>query len=1044
MKLGKILFLFLCIGLLLTSVVFPTVYAVEYPEPDYDYSRPGSYFNTTIAAADLIEHLGFTVSDAEREYLNAYCDFKIHYDRVTSQNIRVTVVDGATKVEAAPYTYTAKNGQSVTWVPVSATLDSGKEVSAVQSGDIYVADFGSVATSSDSTVNVKYRITAPFTVSADEINSFLNLTFNNVAEIKGKIDYYNSFYEANEQAILKYYADCELYEEYLDVKYIYDQKLGIYNEYLAAYKLYEDNLELYNKYLSDLDNYQNIKDTNEKNDEQYKIDKERYDTYVANLAIAEAQLKKLDDAFMKSATYLNRQLLPCMFADLVNEVVAQKDKLTTVFGDKMGNAIDSCAIASDNIRAILKPAGGKAYVDLKTTEEKYSFYVNNYEALRDNIYDLGNSLYTIYSAKKAGQEMPDVMNWASKVLGREDYTERLAIFISQLILLAEALDDSPEALIFNNGKGSQVKSSEIKFYYYDAAGNSYNKAPETIKQLLGDYCDFVVDTNNATPISLVPVPKPTEPTPIPLPDMPDEVKKPTQPIEVANPGNAPTVVEEPIAPTGMPTDSDWLEYRSNEIYQKLALAYSDITERTPVTSPLEYIPETTVSKQLSAEMVTVTFVDTNGNVLETVEVDKNTAATFSKTLPTKAEDISAAYFFSSWVTVDGEAYDLSAVSDNVILYPSFSPVYKEYGTLGRYLDVNIGEQTLTYLPLSHFMDLAKADRLDLRVTGKNAIVEINYSTLNDLKLAGVSYLTVSVDTSNPSAYTCKISARTEHGAAVSTISAVSVSIPCSDPVFGQDCILTEQGSSAPISRNYSAGRLKFSVSLNKQYNLTVKYSITLMSKLVGIVTAPIEAAPGETVTLNCNFPAGKTVELYYVLSDGSEYAITGTEFVMPSGNIQLNARVKDIEYVVTFLIDGKEYSKNFYKYGDKLIVPNAPTKTGDGTYTYKFKGWSPALSDTVTADAVYTAEFESTLIPVAEEKFSWFRFAFYTGITVFSLGIVTLVLFILNKKKVISIKGIFKAIGGLFKGKSEKKSDTVPTPEITDGSKENEQNSREE
>ena len=1036
MKLKRLIFLSICLIMIITSTVLPTVSALGSGEPDYDYSRPGSYFNTTVTAADVIEHLGYTVSDAEREYLNAYCDFKIHYDRVTSQNIRVTVVDGSTQVEATPYTYTARGGESVTWIPVSATLDGGSDTPFAPSSDIYVADFGAVTTDLNSAVSVKYRVLSPFTVSADELNSFLNLAFDNAADIKSKLDTYNSFYTANEQAILKYYSDCELYEQYLDEKFIYDQKLGQYNDYLAEYQRYENNLALYNKYLTDLDEYLRIKENNDSFDanmQKYNAELEKYNKYLADLALMKEQVDNLHDGLMGKITYYDsyRQLHACFFSNLVNKVVDKKDMLNKFVEQK---AIDDCANASARIREIFKPAVGKAYTDLKTQEEKYEFYKNNYEPLRDSILDLTRALHYIYSVDLVRIGIRDVAT--APPYNEEDYTERLAIFIAQLIYFANALSDQPVMTY----KGKDVLDVNTVLQYRDKAGVDHKKSAADI---LGAEKNFVKDTGRATPISVVEVKEPTKPVLETLPPEPTQVSKPAEPIKVQHPGDAPAVVTLPTAPVGMPTAPDWLEFRENEIYKSLALAYEGgaITERPEASAPLEYTPETTVSKNISAEMVTVTFVDMNGNILETVEVDKNTAATFSKTLPTKKEDISATYVFAAWVTVDGEEYDLSSVSADVTLYPSFTPVYKEYGTVGQYLDVNLGDTDLSVLPLAHFTDLAKADRLNLRVTAKNATVELSYSALNDLMTEGVSYLKVNVDTSKAAAYTCKVTAHSESGVQIDAVPSVSVSVPCADATFGQDCVLTEINTDKPLSKNYNAGVLKFFVSLNKQYLISVKYSITFNGNLIGKVTAPTEAMPGDTVNLGINIPLGMEAELYYtLLTDNSKHTISGSSFVMPAGNVHLGAKLTELIYTVKFVSDGKVISEKQYKYGDTVIIPNPPTKVDDGTYNYRFASWSPTVLETVTADANYEAQFEKTLIPVKEDGFSMFNFIFYTAITVFSLGIVTLVLFILNKKKVISIKGMFRAIGGLFKKKTKNSSDTSQTSEntVSDGEKEEE------
>ncbi len=64
-----------------------------------------------------------------------------------------------------------------------------------------------------------------------------------------------------------------------------------------------------------------------------------------------------------------------------------------------------------------------------------------------------------------------------------------------------------------------------------------------------------------------------------------------------------------------------------------------------------------------------------------------------------------------------------------------------------------------------------------------------------------------------------------------------------------------------------------------------------------------------------------------------------------------------VEYTVTFKDwNGDRLSTATYYWGDKVIVPDAPVRAADNTYTYTFAGWDKAVAN-CAGDAVYTATY---------------------------------------------------------------------------------------
>ncbi len=82
--------------------------------------------------------------------------------------------------------------------------------------------------------------------------------------------------------------------------------------------------------------------------------------------------------------------------------------------------------------------------------------------------------------------------------------------------------------------------------------------------------------------------------------------------------------------------------------------------------------------------VSVTFRDEDGNDIEIVTVAPGTAAAPTAT-PTKEATEYLTFTFAGWVDRNGNAVDLSAVTQNIVVYASFSKVYTN-----KYIDVKDG------------------------------------------------------------------------------------------------------------------------------------------------------------------------------------------------------------------------------------------------------------------------------------------------------------------------------------------------------------------
>lgn len=1044
MKIKRLLLLTLCLVMALTSVVLPTALTVEASEPsadysEYDYSNSNSQFNHTVSAADLVEYImrnkagseNFTVSDAERAYLEKYSDFKMHYDRVLRDYITVDSIEATmVKISAGAYTYTAANGEVITWKPVEAHIldGNGNVVSTVtafeNASGKYIATFNDVTVNEDTfSYKVEYTIEDGITVDKNDANHVLNLAFNFVNGengIKAPLD----FYATNENAIKEYYA-------YLAEKHTWDQEKAEYDAYREAYAQYELDLENYKNYEQNLEKYQQIKDANTVKEAEYNAAVEKYNAYLANLAIAEKQLANLDVALFTKLTYLDRELYACLFSPLVDEVVGRKDELVAV-RPKLEGPIDDCAIASAAIQKIFRPSDGKHYDKLKTTEEKYTFYVNNYDAICANILLLGESLYKIYTTSG----IRDLMHTAPQVLGRPDYTEKLSIFIGQLLCLSDALHDKD--MTYTDGSGKSHKLSDITFRYWNQAGSEIKNI--SINNMFENKA-YVKDNNDAKPISFATVNKPVEPQYEQLPPEPDTLSEPQEPAAVPHPGTDPALLHPVADPTegrNLP-EFDWVQFLNDEKYRKILTdvynEFKNADSRIESAEDIVFSPEITLERPFKAVYVDVSFYDTDGNKITEKRVEKGSSVVFDKQLPTKSEDVTATYTFDKWITEDGTPYDLYSVNESVSLYPGFAPAYKEYSTDGGRLVLESQEE-LDRLPVTHYTEVMRQKNLStLRVTASNATVVLRYRDLITLESAGVTELDIDIQTVSQSEYACKVLAYDANGVEVNT-SSVTVQVYL-------DCLNSDATVSGTSGNNSQleiyggviyAGNY-FNASIGKLNSLSVGY--TIRNSYRDLISIDNFAAEGEIVNFTVDVPAGMKADVYYILNS-KEYPITGNSFVMPKGNIRLGVKLTDLLFTVKFESDGKViFEKTDYKYGDRLMIPNNPTKVNDDKYSYKFVGWSPEVSDSVTGSVTYVAQFEATLLPVQAKKINWLRVAVVSVVTLFIVGVVALVLLILDKKKVISIKGIILAIGQMIKGKKGNVEELDNAPETDTVSEDN-------
>ena len=206
-----------------------------------------------------------------------------------------------------------------------------------------------------------------------------------------------------------------------------------------------------------------------------------------------------------------------------------------------------------------------------------------------------------------------------------------------------------------------------------------------------------------------------------------------------------------------------------------------------------------------------------------------------------------------------------------------------------------------------------------------------------------------------------------------------VSIPCADSEFARTANITYTSADGKLSytnKSYKDGRVSFKTTTDVDYTMCVRYAVNIRQDFEtgidstdkNIILSTDMAIPGDTVTLDIPNIPGVNVEVYYYNQKGEKQQINGGSFEMPNYIVSIHAKFTRIVYTVTFMNGNEVVSTGRYYYGETVIVPGNPTKSNDNKYSYEFSGWSPEVSETVTEDVTYQAQYDATEIIDEAEK----------------------------------------------------------------------------
>ena len=1006
------------VAVLLFSTVFLLFTTVAFAE---DYSKPGVANKEMLDAPDVLtEIFNLELSDIEREYLSLFSDYEIAYTAAVPGSlveIKRNESENLFSVFAKPYSYTATNGKTVTFIPEFVEV-LGESFSLEMQDDVFVATVPDNGYTDSDSANVIYK--TYIEVDRKTANYLSSKTYSDAKLF--------SEYNEKSEAYDKYLIELSRYEDYLSEKARYEREEARYNDYIDELSTYGDELKAYEDYLVAVVEF-------EKNYSEYVEDQKtvnNYDTlyakyldYSDKIAKVRSQIAILDGLKNKSTSLSRSVYSAVLIGNVVTQVITNKELIANEVVGASKDDVDNAGRATDNLRSLCLP-----YFDLTGEMEKYCYYILYYEEIHDNFTTLWISLDNLYKNAKIRTVIADM-----------DMREKYEILLGQLCYVTMALNGGPVGdyspnYVINQRAGTTVLSvlEGVPYMSYDADPTPIDAYPDEVKE----------------PIVLN----------IPEPIRPKEVKEPVEPELVLPPKNKPDPVDKPVKvkSPGEPPEN----YLDNPLLDELISAYREgaLVKREEISSVGVFEISATVSKNLHGAVNehTVVFFDENKNELYRTKVDEGGYVDFDGTLPQKAETPSASYTFVGWMDADGNECDITSVNSYLELYPIFKETLKTY-RIGWSIDGNTVYTTayygdtptcpiepsksdsenfeyifkgwnipitevradVTYVaifaasPLYENGEVSRdengftvnidsgdssflLDKLMTRVN-KNEFITVNTSnctlTLSPEAIALMKeygYTGLGVDVvrlRTDGGYKITVKALDARGGRADIPAAALEHIRVDmtrELSFVENDSVTFfylDGQSRVIVRSsYTAGALSASFEVGRTYYAIVEYPAHVFSNEYLSIAVSSEgqnnsyAQSGETVTvLLSDILDGVEIDgVYYLDSENRRFEIEkdtdgAYRFKMIRGGVSIGVDAHIRTYKIVFTVDGVVFNELTVSHGSFAPTLSAAKKS-DGTYSYDFCGWATDssfgvvdLSKTpITSDVTFSAVFSPTRI----------------------------------------------------------------------------------
>ena len=635
--------------------VFLFTFLVSAAPSDYNAGVIGSDGNKTYKSAAILEkYLEETLSDSEKAFLDEFATFELSYDDIiNTSKVDIAYDDGKLTVIAAKYSYITENGREFAWNPDYVNFNGQKYDFFDSNGD-KKAEIITTEPADKSEIKVAYK--SDTYISGSDLNLILNLYRNltEYAEYTEDMALYDAYVFE-----VRIYEDLKAkYNAYLAAKAEYENLSYIYNNYDEVKKKFSEEYQLYNEYLAKL--------------EGFEAENAKYQAYLEKYNAVRKQLDAVELIDVKM-TSLERTIYSAVMGGTVDQVLARKNEIILAGVDEKD--VDLAGEATERVRNLMK-----GYKACKTEEEKYAYYVQNYNDFCESFLLLTQKLDVLYR---------NVM--VRGFIVAKGRNEKYIILVSQLALISNAFIDG------------EIRDSKGKIAY----NSTWKIDGKTISEILGK--NYFTDTDSGTPIStgypkevkkpddIVVVEKPILP---PRPDNPPEA-----PIAVKDPGEAPTAVAKPEIPEILKnTTPEYVKEKVLSIYRNLTdtekSGYADEYRTSKVPTLRDYISdageakltfETAVIKKYGAKQVKVTFNARTKNEYQdyyseyTINVDEFTPVTFEGKMTTIYEDGEGRHSFVGWKVKDDENAKLDLrlgfAEGEVVLEPMYELVPAYYDVI---------------------------------------------------------------------------------------------------------------------------------------------------------------------------------------------------------------------------------------------------------------------------------------------------------------------------------------------------------------------------